>query len=66
MTTAHLFYIPVILMVGFLAGYFAGRSAEAEALKKKRKQRARRQAAKKKRAEQAESNAKGKAGDVSL
>jgi len=27
MSTAHIFYIPVILLVGIFAGYFLGRNA---------------------------------------
>ncbi|TXD37255.1 hypothetical protein FRC98_11025 [Lujinxingia vulgaris] len=52
MTTAHIFYIPVMIAVGMLAGFFLGRrAAEMEAqerrkrLKRKRAMEARRKGA---------------------
>lgn len=44
MTAAHIFYIPVILMVGLLAGYFLGQRAAEEELVQRRKKLARRRA----------------------
>lgn len=41
-STAHIFYIVMILAVGGLAGYFVGRrSAEADALRARRRKRRR-------------------------
>lgn len=38
MSSAHIFYIPVLFMVGLLAGYFMGRrAAEAEQEEEKRR-----------------------------
>jgi uncharacterized protein YneF (UPF0154 family) len=38
MSSAHIFYIPVIFMVGLLAGYFVGRrAAEAEQREEQRR-----------------------------
>lgn len=38
MSSAHIFYIPVLFMVGLLAGYFLGRrAAEAEQKEEKRR-----------------------------
>lgn len=45
MTTAHLFYIPVLILVGVFAGYFIGRHAAEEDERKRRKKRKRRAAA---------------------
>jgi uncharacterized protein YneF (UPF0154 family) len=42
MSSAHVFYIPIILFVGVFAGFFLGRRAaenEARELKKRRKRR---------------------------
>ena len=37
MSSAHIFYLPIMIMIGFFAGYFFGvRSAEAEAAEKAR------------------------------
>lgn len=47
MTTAHLFYIPVLLLIGVFAGYFIGRHSMEEELKRRRKKRARREAVRK-------------------
>lgn len=44
MTTAHIFYIPVILFVGVFAGYFLGRRSVEEEQRRRKKKRARRQA----------------------
>ncbi len=44
MTTAHIFYIPLILAVGMLAGFFLGQNAAEERLKKAAKKQKRRQA----------------------
>ncbi len=44
MTAAHIFYVPVILMIGLLAGYFLGQRAAEERLKERRKKLARRRA----------------------
>lgn len=44
MTTAHLFYVPIIFFVGLFAGYFLGRRALEEEQKQRRKKRARRKA----------------------
>lgn len=44
MTAAHIFYIPVILMVGLLAGYFFGQYAAEQRRKERRKKLARRRA----------------------
>ncbi|MFB6265231.1 MAG: hypothetical protein ABEL76_16655 [Bradymonadaceae bacterium] len=46
MSSAHVFYIPVIFLVGLLAGYFAGRrAAEVDLEEKRRRYRRRRNAA---------------------
>lgn len=45
MTTAHMFYIPVIFFVGLFAGFFLGRRAVEEELKKRREQLRRRKEA---------------------
>ncbi|RDV36549.1 hypothetical protein DV096_19040 [Bradymonadaceae bacterium TMQ3] len=38
MTTAHIFYIPVMIAVGMLAGFFLGRrSAELEAQERRKR-----------------------------
>ncbi len=35
MSSAHIFYLPIMIMIGFFAGYFFGvRSAEAETAEK--------------------------------
>ncbi len=44
MTTAHIFYIPLILAVGMLAGFFIGQNAAESRLKKQAKKQKRRQA----------------------
>lgn len=49
MTTAHLFYIPVILFVGMIVGFFLGRRAAEQELEQRRRKLARRRAMKKKR-----------------
>lgn len=60
MTTAHIFYIPVILFVGVFAGYFLGRRSVEEEQRRRKKKRARRQALREKHrkdpAERAESS----------
>lgn len=53
MTTAHIFYIPVILFVGVLAGFFLGRQASERDLERRRKRAARRKAVAEKRRKQA-------------
>lgn len=45
MTSAHIFYIPVIFFVGLLAGYFVGENAAERRLKKRREKLRRRRAA---------------------
>ena len=56
MTTAHLFYIPIILLAGVLAGFFLGRRAADESVRERRKKLARRRAIQeKKRAKAGES-----------
>lgn len=43
MTSAHIFYIPIVLFVGMFGGFFMGRRAaesEARELKKRRQRRA--------------------------
>ncbi len=49
MSTAHIFYIPVLVLVGIFAGYYIGRqAAEDEArerIKKRRREAALKQAA---------------------
>ncbi len=42
MSSAHVFYIPVIFMVGLLFGYFAGRQAAEKEREEKRKRAKRR------------------------
>ncbi|MFP4598027.1 MAG: hypothetical protein ACLFVJ_07235 [Persicimonas sp.] len=44
LSTAHIFYIPVILMVGIFAGYFLGRQAAEKEAAELKKRRARRKA----------------------
>lgn len=44
MTSAHIFYIPVILLVGLMAGFFLGQRATEKKLEKRRKKRKRRRA----------------------
>lgn len=44
MSTAHIFYLPIIFVVGLLAGYFIGRVQADKELAERRK-RARRRAA---------------------
>ena len=56
MTTAHLFYIPVILFVGLFAGFYLGRRAAEDQMRQRRKKRKRREALKKKRADKKEQN----------
>ena len=51
MSTAHIFYIPVLILIGVFAGYFVGRQA-AENEQKERLLRRKRQAAIKERASQ--------------
>jgi hypothetical protein len=48
MSSAHIFYIPVIFMVGLLAGYFVGRRA-AEADQREQQRRLKRRKALKER-----------------
>ncbi len=46
MTSSHIFYIPVLILVGFFAGFFIGRrAAEVEAAEAKRKRARRRKRA---------------------
>ena len=49
MTTAHMFYVPVILFVGLVAGFFLGRRAAEQDLQKRRQKLARRRAMQEKR-----------------
>ncbi len=52
MTGAHLFYIPILLLVGFFGGFFAGkRAAEQEALREQRRKQRKEAALKKKEAQ---------------
>lgn len=44
MTSAHIFYIPIILFVGLLAGYFLGQRAAERKLQKRREKLKRRRA----------------------
>ena len=60
MTTAHIFYIPVMIAVGMLAGFFLGRRAAEMEAKDRRKRLARRRAMEAKRSDaQASSTAAG-------
>lgn len=46
MNTAHIFYIPILLMVGFFMGFFSGRrAAESEQAEAQRKRARRARAA---------------------
>ena len=49
MSSAHVFYIPVIFLVGLLAGYFMGRNAAEAEREEKRRRMKRRKAMKEKR-----------------
>lgn len=55
MSSAHIFYIPVIFVVGLLAGYFMGRNAAEAERAEQRKRLKRRKALQKKKQEKAES-----------
>lgn len=39
MTTAHIFYVPVIFFVGLIAGFFLGQRVLEEKLRKRREKR---------------------------
>lgn len=56
-STAHIFYIPVIFLVGVFAGFFLGRRAAEQEARKLEKRRKRREQLRKKKAEAAESDA---------
>lgn len=47
-STAHIFYIPVILLVGIFAGYYIGRATADKEVDERRKAAKRRQALKQK------------------
>jgi len=47
-STAHIFYVPVLILVGVFAGYFIGRHAAEEEERERRKKARRRAAASKK------------------
>ncbi|RAL22455.1 hypothetical protein DL240_11460 [Lujinxingia litoralis] len=51
MTTAHIFYIPIMIAVGMLAGFFLGRRAAEVEAKDRRKRLARRKAMEARRAQ---------------
>lgn len=44
MSSAHIFYIPIALFIGLLAGFYMGRHAAQEEARELRKRRERRQA----------------------
>ena len=44
MSSAHIFYIPIMIFLGMIAGYFLGRRAAEEEARELRKRRERRQA----------------------
>lgn len=44
MTSAHIFYIPIVLFVGLLAGYFIGQRAAEQRRRERRKKLERRRA----------------------
>jgi hypothetical protein len=54
MSTAHIFYLPIIFVVGLFAGYFIGRVQAEKELEERRKKARRRAAAKKMAEESAE------------
>ena len=41
MSTSHIFYIPVLILVGFFAGFFVGQRALEQEQKRARRKRAR-------------------------
>ena len=51
MSSAHIFYIPVILLVGVFAGYFIGKAAAEKEASERARRLKRREALKKKREE---------------
>jgi hypothetical protein len=58
MSSAHVFYIPVIFVVGLLFGYFAGRrAAETEREEKRDRLRSRRNLRETKKKDESEGNA---------
>lgn len=44
MSSAHIFYIPIMIFLGMIAGYFLGRRAAEEEARELKKRRERRQA----------------------
>ena len=46
MSSAHIFYIPILILVGALAGYFLGRRAAEQEVLEARRREARKQALK--------------------
>ena len=57
MTSAHIFYIPILLFIGLIAGYFLGQRATEKQIEERRKKLQRRRAMQKRAEQQQAENA---------